>query len=407
MRAATPEHPCHGRTGGNGPSGTLRPMSTGPVRPLAVLAAIGLLLAACGGGEVDTGLAVAVSAVDEEMEADEETEADAGGGEAEGSTTTTQVEVDGETEGTDPMMVDPPDGSVRVPLGDERPDTIPTSFWAIEQGTFDLVRVASADGTVLDRLGGWGESAATSEAPQLLTSVEAATDGRLWLDDCCEPAIGTSYVVDDRQTFDLIAAPDAVGRRPGLSPEVNVDGDRVALSLLDLGVVVADSVSGDEIAGPAAVKEVVAAAVGSDPDGFLNPFPVAWHGSSTVAIGWPRIGGDVVQAVDVSGTSPVAVGPAITVGGEIVAGDVRTDGSFVVAVNRSGTEGRAAAVAGEVYDPDTGELLAEFALPPATWGVDYDPTGTFLLTVDADGSVTWFGQGRSGVLAQGYTAVSW
>jgi len=238
-------------------------------------------------------------------------------------------------------------------------------------------------------------------------SVEAATDGRLWLDDCCEPAIGTSYVVDDDQTFDLIADPGAVTSRNGLGPQVNAAGDRVALSLLDLGVVVADAATGAEIAGPQAVKQVVGAAVGGDPDSFLNPFPVAWHGSSTVAVGWPRIGGDTIQAVDVSGASPVAVGPAITVGGAIVAGDVRTDGALVVAVIRDGAEGRAAAVAGEVYDPDTGELLAEFALPPETIDVDYDPTGTFLLTVDADGSVTWFGQGRSGLLAEGYTAVSW
>ncbi|MEM9130873.1 MAG: hypothetical protein AAGE88_00925 [Actinomycetota bacterium] len=389
-------------------------MFTGPVRPLTACAAVAvaalpLLLASCGGGEeVDTGVAVAVSALDEEITDDAETGTGAEG-ETDGSTTTTEaeVEVDGETEGTDPTMVDPAAGSVRVPLGDERPDVIPTSFWAIEDTTFDLVRVASSDGAVLDRLGGWGEAAAAGDAPQLLTSVEATTDGRLWLDDCCEPAIGTSYLVDDDQSFDLIAAPGAVTSRNGLSPEVNASGDRVALSLLDLGVLVADGVTGAEIAGPVAVKQAVATAVVGDPDGFLNPFPVAWHGSSTVAVGWPRIGGDAVQAVNVSGAAPVAVGPAITVGGAIVAGDVRTDGALVVAVIRDGTEGRAAAVAGEVYDPDTGELLAEFALPPETIGVDYDPTGTYLLTVDADGTVTWFGQGRSGQLAEGYVAVSW
>lgn len=380
-------------------------MFSGPVRPLVVLIAAALLLAACGGGETDTGVAVAVTDAGDGTDPDDG--AEEGDGTEGGETTTTGVEVDGETEGTDATMVDPPDGSVRVTLGDERPDTIPTSFWAIEAGTFDLVRVASDDGAVLDRLGGWGEDAATADLPQVLNSVEAATDGRLWLDDCCEPAIGTSYVVDDDQTFDLAAAPAAAGSRPGLSPEVNAAGDRVALSLLDLGVVVADSVSGDEVADPVAVKEVVAEAVGSDPDAFINPFPVAWHGSSTVAVAWPRVGGDVVQAVDVSGAAPVAVGPAISVGGAIVAGDVRTDGSLVVAVSREGTEGQGAAVAGEVYDPDTGELLAEFALPPSTIGADYDPTGTFLLTVDADGTVTWFGQGRSDELADGYIAVSW
>ena len=54
-----------------------------------------------------------------------------------------------------------------------------------------------------------------------------------------------------------------------------------------------------------------------------------------------------------------------------------------------------------------GELLASFPVEVgSTWG-GYDPTGTFLLYVDAAGTVRWQGAGISGSVADGFIFASW
>lgn len=307
-------------------------------------------------------------------------------------------------EGTETTMAPPPPGSLRTPLPFERATSIPDSFWAIDDERFDLIRVDSASGDVVTTLGGWGpELADLDEGGQFLTSVEVAPSGRLWLDDCCEPAFGTVYDVDNDQQFDLGANAGAVGRRTGLSPEVSPDGALVAVAVGDQGVSILRTSSGAEVVSASAVASVVAAAIGLDDDAFSFPYPLAWLSDGIVVVVSPGADSDTMQAVDVSGPEPVAVGPAIAAGGNLVAGDVRTDGHLVIAVIETGS----APVAGRVIDPDTGEVVAAFSLPAGTIGIDYDRTGTYLLTVNDAGVVTWLGRGQSAELATGMIAASW
>ncbi len=85
---------------------------------------------------------------------------------------------------------------------------------------------------------------------------------------------------------------------------------------------------------------------------------------------------------------------------------VRADGSLVVLLDDGdplmwgGSEAL-------VIDPDTGETIAEFALEDGSHSLTYDPTGTYLLYVDGEGTARWQGRGQSGVLAEGLLHADW
>ena len=83
--------------------------------------------------------------------------------------------------------------------------------------------------------------------------------------------------------------------------------------------------------------------------------------------------------------------------------DVNADGRFVVVANPSSGQ----TAKGQVYDPDTAKLVAEFGLETGVFEIDYDVTGRFLAYVDSDGIAHWQGGGESGVLGEGYRTVTW
>ena len=112
----------------------------------------------------------------------------------------------------------------------------------------------------------------------------------------------------------------------------------------------------------------------------------------------------VVEVIDLnSDRQPISrrafelVGPAISV-------DVNADGNLVVVATTFGSD---PAASGEVYDINTGELLAEFPLEDGATSIDYDTTGRFLAYVDGEGTARWQGAGQSGVLGEGFRTIHW
>ncbi len=378
------------------------------MRSLVLLAVLMLVGAGCGTGDDD------ISGIGEIVDggpvgdgdadgngdgAGGEDEGPGGDGQGDGDTEDDGMDLDG---GGDGEPVEP--GLLRTPLAEERPIDIPDRFWAVEDGSFDLVEVSSADGQVVRRLGGWGPEAAQAELPQVLSTVEADPTGPLWIDDCCEPAFGTVYRVGPDETFSLPDETGQVESWTGLSPQVSPDGTRVALAVGD-AIFVADAATGTGVAGADAVVDLLVEDLGLP----FRPFarPVAWIRADVVLVLVPLDDAEVLRAVRIGDGEVDLVGPTHRFGQRVVAADVRTDGHLVVGLADPEADPASAAVAGRVIDPDTGAVVAAFDLPPGTVDLDYDPTGTFLITVDVDGRVTWLGRGRSGVSGQGFLSVSW
>lgn len=363
-----------------------------------VLALIGLLAACTGGDEAGGGIAERVAtgetdgaggAGDGAGDPQDGDDAD-GGGSADGGTDDATATATG-------------DGGLRTPLPVERATELPETYWAIESGTFDLVEVLTATGAVVQRVGGWGADAAESEAPQLLTTVEADGRGSLWVDDCCEPAFGTFYKVDPGQSLDLRNGLAGAFQRTGLSPQVAPGGAIAAYAVgeIGVGVVTADGV---DVVAPEAVAAAVATDAGLDAGTFFLS-PVAWLDDDVVVLRFTAGNDEALYAVDVSGAPEVVAGE-LRFDDAVLDVDVRNDGMLVVAtVDAAAAD--APPVVGRVVDPDSGEQVAVFDLPPGTIDIDYDPTGTFLITVDAASTVTWIGRGETGVIGDRYVAVSW
>ena len=102
------------------------------------------------------------------------------------------------------------------PADDEPADktaTLPGSMWGVEADGFDLVRIDTESGEVVQRIPGWGADAGAGEQEgglQALQEITAKGDN-LWVADCCEPAVGTVYRVD----------PDGSARVPDVAIRVN------------------------------------------------------------------------------------------------------------------------------------------------------------------------------------------
>lgn len=115
--------------------------------------------------------------------------------------------------------------------------------------------------------------------------------------------------------------------------------------------------------------------------------------------------GRQLQIVELSGLGQVVERVTHELEFDIASIAVRADGKLVLleAKERFGFKGDRA----EVIDPDTGETLAEFSLEPGSNSLGYDPTGTYLLYIDGDGTARWQGRGESGVLAEGLIHADW
>lgn len=257
----------------------------------------------------------------------------------------------------------------------------PSSFWAVEAATSDLVEIDVSSGRELRRVGGWGAELSNDPTrPQGLVSVEVSTDGWVWADDCCSPAIGNIFGLDpDRITGidELVAQTTQEGTsfwRHGVKPLVSPNGALVASINYTTDIQVFDR-SG----------EIVASLPPKNPD---VPFTsVAWLDNRRLLVSeYGANQSEVLTVWDLSDpTSPRQVGP-----------ERRSDGRLIDAVGLGQDQvllvtwdSSSQSLYGTVHDLIGGELVAVI-LPSGLQSIDVDPSGRFLLLVDVNGRV-WTG----------------
>lgn len=250
-------------------------------------------------------------------------------------------------------------------------------------------------GEIVARLGSWTPDLVPGAEPeQALQMVELAPGGTIYVDDCCEPAYGTTFVVTD--SFD----PASTLQVSGIGPESSPDGTRLALSSRGSAVAIADA-EGNQLG-----------AFG-DPDFSGNVLtPLSWVDSSTLVVSASVAAGgnDRLVVLDVNDPNiPAEIIVRSEPGRSYAAADVRADGNVLVVVRRFDPAIGSSDddVVAEIIDPATGATVAEFDLPNDVYEVNYDAAGRFVLTVRENGEVEWYGAGRRGTLASGFLSADW
>lgn len=306
-----------------------------------------------------------------------------------GADTTVDESSTSEGAATEPTTIDD------VPLSD-LPSGAPDSFVAVTSGTFELVRVDSRTGETIEALGSWTPDLDEGAEPgQALQRVELAPNGTIFVDDCCEPAYGSTFIVSD--SFD----PATTARLDGVGPEVSPDGSRLARSSLGSAISISDA-DGAELG------------MFGDPDfsGRLLT-PLTWVDSSTLVVAEadPARTEDRLLVLDVSDpSSPVEISVGGGPGRTYLAADVRADGNVLVVVRMFDPavgSSESDDVIAEIIDPATGATIADFDLPNDVYGANYDASGRFVMTVGANGQLDWYGAGQRGTLATGYLFADW
>lgn len=306
------------------------------------------------------------------------TTVDSEGEDGEEATPTTQRSTEDTTGGT---TIDD------VPLSD-LPSAAPDSFVAVTSDTFELVRVATDSGEIIETLGSWGLF--EGDVPlQALQFVELAPDGTIYVDDCCEPAYGSTFIVED--LFDPATTPQLIGFGPELSP----DGTRLARTSAGSAVSISDA-SGNELGSFGE----------SDFAGTITS-PLTWIDSSRLVVNEfnPDDAINRLQILDVSDpSSPVLLAERPADAGFVyLSADVRADGDIVV-VRQTEAVGD---VIAEVIDVDTGDVLVDFNLADDAYAANYDASGLFLLVARSNGQLDWYGGGQRGTLASGFISADW
>ncbi len=272
-------------------------------------------------------------------------------------------------------------------LKEPRLGPLPDSFFAIEIDG-DAVEVNSSTGEVLNRIPGLGVDDDEEIQSQVFDDlVSIPNSDQLLLSECCEPAAGFMGLLSGWNDFDLnsrVSGFNAWEVSPG------PDGRHLAFS----GYVRFVYEVGSE---PVGIDDTIGASNGSNPD-------VAWL-RDRLGVAYLHRGNvpAVVEIIEFDADYLPISRRNFELQGPASAFDVNADGNLVVVVNPPAGQ----AASGQVYDPNTGELMAEFALEAGVFDLDYDVSGRFLAYVDRDGIARWQGGGNSGVLGEGYRAISW
>lgn len=263
----------------------------------------------------------------------------------------------------------PESDSVPPPTGLDQLAGGPSTFWAIEAASYDLVEIEVATGREVRRVAGWGD--VDPEGPgQALTSVEVGSGGWLWADDCCEPAAGNIFGFDPDRVAGIggLADDDLAVQTFGLDPLVSPDGQRVAYGNYSFDVTIVDRAG-------ALLGRVID---GGDDSTF--PAPLAWLDDQTLVVADQGVDEFEVSAWDVTDPgAPAPIGTPLAVAGSARDG-LRWDGDTVLVVvesDESGVEGLLIGPASSTVEP--------IALPADLATIDVDPSGRFLLHVGADG----------------------
>jgi hypothetical protein len=275
-----------------------------------------------------------------------------------------------------PSLVEdrPPVGVYFQPVA-RPPAAVPDELWAVEAGVFDLVRIDRVTGRVLERIAGFGAEAALvgEGGGQALQTVEVAGDGRLWVTDCCEPAVGNLYVLRPGMSRSVDSAEF---RWYGLTPKVSPGGDLAAVSVLDLGVQIVDATTGQAIDEAGLLEGLIESPAAEDELPAVA-WPLAWLDDGLLAVAVVDGGSSTISWIDLGDPRrPVPGGPPLTVTGSAIDGSRAHDGRLAVLV-RSGA-GPAREVV--IVEP-AGEVVDRFGVTDGALALDYSPDGRFLLLV--------------------------
>ncbi|MDH3248992.1 MAG: DUF5991 domain-containing protein [Acidimicrobiia bacterium] len=298
------------------------------------------------------------------------------------------------------LVPDPDPGVLfeREPLTVETP--LPGSVWGVDAETFDLVQIELATGDVLRSVAGWGPDFADASAGggQALQFVEVEAGSSIWVDDCCEPAFGTTFRIDP----DTTNIADVTLKATGLGAELSFDGRLVALGVGDLGISVLDAETGDELVGPDALASSIASPPGVD---LVFPTPLTWLSETTLAVAADSVDRTSITFLDLSDPdAPVVIGDPLTIDGVAFDADVRFDGRLVVLVDRPNDTPTKELL---VIDVQTRRVLDRIELEDGTRGIDYDATRNHLLIVDGDGMVQVFGKSGLDVPVGPFVDAGW
>jgi hypothetical protein len=203
-----------------------------------------------------------------------------------------------------------------------------------------------------------------------------------WADQCCEPAGGRidRYRTDGSEPAELVAN--------AYNPSVSPDGRLVAYGVYTFGLGFWDGEQQRVIEGL------------PDDGSFFED--TAWLDDRTVV--YARVSPDAstprselrVHALADDSLRDDRV--VVTLDESIAALVTRRDGS-IVWFDGDGT--------GHVVDPASGDQTATFEVGGPVADAAYDASGTWLLVVGEDGTLRWFGAGRSGTVPGRYTAAAW
>lgn len=248
---------------------------------------------------------------------------------------------------------------------------VPSSFWAVDRVTYDLVEVA-LDGKIITTITGYGaEQAADESSPQSLATTDFV-GSKVVVSDCCEPVAGNTFIVDPDFT-DAIPGANVplAGRRPAVSPS----GQRIAVQMLDLSVAFYTIDGGSLDIDTGGLKDKLAM---PDANDAVVTYPLAWFDETTLAIVVSGETQAAVSIVDIADLSNPVVLATFTVDGFVVAGAANAEGELMIALLFDGP------IMGLRFDLESGSSF-EMELPGYVQALediqtlDFDSTGTYLL----------------------------
>lgn len=284
------------------------------------------------------------------------------------------------------LLPDPAPGTLFLPDDGEPVAELPATLWGVDAVDFDLIEVDVATGQELRRVAGWGPdfAAQTEGGGQALQFVEVEAGTTVWVDDCCEPAFGTTFRIDPETS----GIEDVTLRVIGLGAEVSFDGRLVAVGVGDLGITILDAETGAEVVGPGSLAPLIAAPEGSGD--FVFPTPVTWLSETMLAVAVDSSDQTTVTILDVADPlAPTSIGEPVRIDGTVFDGDVRFDGRIVALVDRPDQSPTKELV---VIDMSTSSVVEQIELAEGTMGIDYDDSRRHLLIVNGDGMIELFGK---------------
>lgn len=274
------------------------------------------------------------------------------------------------------------------------PDGRPRTFLAVTND-FEAVEVDTETGAVLRSIGQAGsraelEAAEAAAEVNVIDALWRTIDGSiLVVSECCEPAAGAIYVLTENESMDADAR-TIPGWAAGASPttaEVAIVGYEVQVGRPD--------------------RWRYRDLLDSEATGYASGSPA-----------WSRDGSKIYWVTEIpTGTSirwalaelELSTGEISDTVLEWVPEDSRVTGLAARATDELVTIITTDAFTyteGAVMSPE-GTLVEKFDVPEGTVLGSYDPTGTYLISVDGSGTVRWDGGGQNGTLAEGYLFASW